>query len=159
MYVFVSSPYVFKQAVYRGFQNTAFAAIDIWAGQQTCWFADPEGIKIITADRHIFPESVAEYEALDVFGGNLLSTEGPDWKRHRSVAMSSFNEVSSSHVISKYSSNSDTPNVALVWSESLRIINDWFEQLDVIGPDATVNLVPAIAQVRSSPRICEGRLK
>jgi cytochrome P450 len=123
--------YAGKFSPYRKFRATAFATVEVWAARSTFWFADHEAIKLITADRHIFQKDVAEYEILNFFGGNLVSAEGSDWKRHRSVAMSAFNEA----------------NVALVWSEGLRIINEWFEQLDAIGPDVTADILPVMAQV------------
>ena len=84
-----------RYPAYRKFRATAFATVEVWAARSTFWFADHEAIKLITADRHIFQKDVAEYEILNFFGGNLVSAEGSDWKRHRSVAMSAFNEASS----------------------------------------------------------------
>ncbi|KAH0826717.1 cytochrome P450 [Lanmaoa asiatica] len=37
-------------------------------------------------------------------------------------------------------------NVALVWSESLRVVNEWFEQLDSAGPDVTVDVLLPMTQ-------------
>ncbi|KAG6377342.1 hypothetical protein JVT61DRAFT_15133 [Boletus reticuloceps] len=59
------------------------------------WLADPEALKIVTSDRHTFQKDTTHYEMLNFCGGNLISLEGADWKRHRSVAMSAFNEASS----------------------------------------------------------------
>ncbi|KAG8216942.1 cytochrome P450 [Butyriboletus roseoflavus] len=37
-------------------------------------------------------------------------------------------------------------NIALVWSESFRVVNEWFEQLDIDGPDMTVDMLPSMTQ-------------
>ena len=39
-------------------------------------------------------------------------------------------------------------NVALVWSEALRVISEWFEQIDATGHDVTVDILPPMEQVR-----------
>ena len=49
---------------------------------------------LVTSDRHIFQKDVAKYVVLNLGGANLASAEESDWKRHRSVAMSAFNEAS-----------------------------------------------------------------
>lgn len=79
---------------YEKFGATSFASVWISTAQQFFWFADPEAIKIVVSDRHTFQKDVAQYEIINIYGGNLISTEGSDWKRHRSVAMSAFNEAS-----------------------------------------------------------------
>ncbi|KAF8437972.1 cytochrome P450 [Boletus edulis BED1] len=38
-------------------------------------------------------------------------------------------------------------NIALVWSEALRITNEWFEQLDAVGPEISVDLLPPMGQI------------
>ena len=83
-----------RHLVYRKFRVTSFASVEVSAAQQTFWIADAEAIKLVTSDRHIFKKDVAEYEVLNFGGANLVSVKESDWKRHRSVAMSAFNEAS-----------------------------------------------------------------
>jgi hypothetical protein len=37
---------------------------------------------------------LVQYEPLNIYGPNIVGTDGTDWKRHRTVANSAFNEVS-----------------------------------------------------------------
>ncbi|KAJ6628016.1 cytochrome P450 [Mycena sp. CBHHK59/15] len=57
-----------------------------------------------------------QYEALNFYGQNLVGTEGADWKRHRKVAKPAFNEAGN----------------AFVWMETIRVINEWFMELDAV---------------------------
>lgn len=34
-----------------------------------------------------------QYELISIYGHNIIGTEGAEWKRHRDVARSAFNEV------------------------------------------------------------------
>ncbi|KAF8556843.1 cytochrome P450 [Imleria badia] len=116
--------------VYKKFRVTSFASVDLPGARTTFWIADAEAIKRVTSDRYTFQKDAVEYEMINFCGGSLLSAKESDWKRHRSVAMSAFNEA----------------NVALVWSEALRVMNEWFEQLDATGHDITTDLLPHITQ-------------
>jgi hypothetical protein len=93
-----------------------------------------------------------QYEGLNVYGPNIVSTEGPDWKRHRAVARSAFNEVRTStllgYVIQLVVSGGQANN-GLVWAESIRVINEWFNHLDNSDPSKlTFGTVPIMTQVR-----------
>ncbi|KAF8437970.1 cytochrome P450 [Boletus edulis BED1] len=123
--------YAAKFSLYKKFGATNFASVDLLQAQPIFWLADPEALKIVTSDRHTFQKDITQYEILNFCGGNLISLEGTDWKRHRSVSMSAFNEA----------------NIALVWSEALRIINEWFEQLDAVGSDVSVDLLLPMGQI------------
>ena len=85
--------------MYKKFGATSFAAVRISAAQQFFWLADPDAVKLVVSDRHTFQKDVVEYQILNIYGGNVVSVEGSDWKRHRSVAMSAFNEASSLSLI------------------------------------------------------------
>ena len=100
--------------VYRKFGATSFASVRISAAQQLFWFADPEAVKIVASDRHTFQKDIVSYEMINFYGGNVVSVEGSNWKRHRSVAMSAFNEAST-YPIYHYLSNLGTRQM-LRWS-------------------------------------------
>ncbi|KAH0826710.1 hypothetical protein J3R83DRAFT_5106 [Lanmaoa asiatica] len=87
--------YAGKFSLYRKFGATCFASARISAAQPLFWLADPEAIKLVVSDRHTFQKDVVQYEIISIYGGNLVSVEESNWKRHRSVAMSAFNEASS----------------------------------------------------------------
>lgn len=46
----------------------------------------------ITTRRTDFPKPLQMYRALDIYGKNLVSTEGADWRMHRKLAAPSFGE-------------------------------------------------------------------
>lgn len=54
--------------------------------------ADAEAITQITTRRNDFPKPLEMYGALDIYGKNLVSTEGPDWRVHRKLVAPSFGE-------------------------------------------------------------------
>lgn len=81
-------------SVYKKFGATSFASVFISPAQPFFWLADPEALKIVASDRHTFQKDVVQYEIINIYGANLVSVEASDWKRHRSVAMSAFNEAS-----------------------------------------------------------------
>lgn len=54
--------------------------------------ADAEAVTQITTRRNDFPKPLEMYGALDIYGKNLVSTEGADWRKHRKLAAPSFGE-------------------------------------------------------------------
>ena len=58
----------------------------------TVLVADPALTKQITSSRQHYPKLTDLYTMLDIYGANLLTTEGPVWKRHRQVTSPSFSE-------------------------------------------------------------------
>jgi cytochrome P450 len=46
----------------------------------------------ITTRRADFPRPLEMYKSLDIYGKNLVSTEGADWRKHRKLAAPSFGE-------------------------------------------------------------------
>ena len=75
----------------------------------------------LTGRRQDFLKPVEIYAIVDIFGPSILTTEGPEWKRHRKIVAPAFSEKSNS----------------LVWKESLRqsagMLKVW-SQLDGNGP-------------------------
>ncbi|KAJ2905525.1 hypothetical protein MKZ38_005169 [Zalerion maritima] len=72
-----------------------------------------EAIHQITSRRENFPKNTRDYKILEVFGRNVVTTEGLLWRMHRKVTSASFNEK----------------NTALVWDETIRqtqgLIRHW----------------------------------
>jgi len=93
-----------------------------------------------------------QYEVINIYGDNIVGTEGPNWKRHRAVAKPAFNEVSPLFL---FSSSIDLytvqANNAFVWSETIRVISEWFYQIDASQEKQqkvpTVDLVADLTQV------------
>ncbi|KAF2028748.1 cytochrome P450 monooxygenase-like protein [Setomelanomma holmii] len=57
-----------------------------------CFVADAEAMTQITTRRTDFPKPLEMYRALDIYGKNLVSTEGADWRMHRKLVAPSFGE-------------------------------------------------------------------
>lgn len=66
--------------------------------------ADAAVIDQITNRRNAFPKPIEVYGSLDLYGKNVVSTEGQLWKHHRKTVSPPFNEK----------------NNRLVWLESIR---------------------------------------
>ena len=65
--------------------------------------ADPEAMVQITTRRNDFPKPIEIYGSVDLFGKNVVSTEGSIWRHHRKITSPPFTEK----------------NNHLVWQESL----------------------------------------
>jgi cytochrome P450 len=61
----------------------------------------PELINQLTQRRESFPKDIALYGVLDMFGRNVLTTEGTLWRLHRKVTSASFNEKNAAHTFSE----------------------------------------------------------
>ncbi|KAH7337404.1 cytochrome P450 [Rhizoctonia solani] len=54
--------------------------------------SDPDALKQIFASRSPFKKHAYDYRALTIFGRNLLSAEGDEWRRQRRIAAPVFSE-------------------------------------------------------------------
>ncbi|KIW00139.1 uncharacterized protein PV09_08317 [Verruconis gallopava] len=64
---------------------------------------DADVISQICARRNDFPKPIEVYAIMDIYGKNVVTVEGSEWRRHRKITGAQFNEKSNS----------------LVWKESL----------------------------------------
>ncbi|TFK26968.1 cytochrome P450 [Coprinopsis marcescibilis] len=88
--------------------------------------ADPVAIKHITTSRARFPKPVAAYRLLNVYGENIISTEGDKWKMFRKISAPAFSDR----------------NNRLVWDETVRIVSELFS--DVWGDKDSVSVDHAV---------------
>ncbi|KAJ7634646.1 cytochrome P450 [Roridomyces roridus] len=110
---------------YNKYGSTALGSVLPWGATPTLWLADAQAIKAITCDVSVFEKDVEAYEVLHVYGRSMIGTEGAEWKRHRRVAGSAFNEGIN----------------ALAWMETTRILKEWTEELDSqVGSNGTISL-------------------
>jgi hypothetical protein len=72
-------------------------------GRNSVFVADPEATTQITTRRNDFPKPIEIYGSVDLFGKNVVSTEGSIWRHHRKITSPPFTEK----------------NNHLVWQESL----------------------------------------
>ncbi|KAI0860075.1 cytochrome P450 [Xylaria cubensis] len=54
--------------------------------------ANPQVIDQVTSRREDFPKALESYKILSLFGDNILSTEGNEWRLHRKLTAPTFNE-------------------------------------------------------------------
>ncbi|EXJ73663.1 uncharacterized protein A1O5_03425 [Cladophialophora psammophila CBS 110553] len=79
--------------------------------------ADPAVITQITTRRNDFPKPTAIYRSVDIYGKNVVSTEGSIWRQHRKATSPPFTEK----------------NNHLVWAESIDQASDMLASW--VGPD------------------------
>jgi cytochrome P450 len=58
----------------------------------TAFVADADVITQVAARRNDFPKPLEMYSRLDIYGKNLVATEGAEWRMHRKLAAPSFGE-------------------------------------------------------------------
>ncbi|CAK7202560.1 hypothetical protein SEUCBS139899_005284 [Sporothrix eucalyptigena] len=61
----------------------------------------PAAIHEITSRREHFPKATDHYSILEMFGRNILTTEGSVWRFHRKATSASFNEKNAAHTFSE----------------------------------------------------------
>lgn len=104
--MFSEWPYVEGYEPFRKLGTDTFLAIS--AGSCSFWTCDPDVISQITPRRMDFPKPLELYRVLDIYGINVVTTEGMQWRQHRKVVAPAFNEKSNE----------------LAWEESLRVAQE-----------------------------------
>lgn len=94
--------------VFRRFRTSLLASFDFKFGKLYYWTCDADTIKRIISDPQTFQKDLGpvshshkrtvlvwcvQYVTLEVFGPNLVTKEGDDWRRHHKIAAPAFNEV------------------------------------------------------------------
>ena len=80
-----------------------------------CFVADAEVITQITTRRNDFPKPLEMYTRLDIYGKNLVSTEGSDWRMHRKMTVPSFGERNNQLVFNETLHH--TQSLLRLWSQ------------------------------------------
>lgn len=78
--------------------------LTVGSGGSTLYTCEPAVISQITTRRNDFPKPIHIYQSLDIYGKNVVSTEGHIWRQHRKATSPPFTEK----------------NNVLVWKESIR---------------------------------------
>jgi cytochrome P450 len=78
--------------LYDPFMKFGDTFIVVSSSRNIVWTAEPEVIHQITQRRDDFPKPLESYEVLNIYGRNILSTEGIEWKKHRKITSPGFNE-------------------------------------------------------------------
>ncbi|KAI0189453.1 cytochrome P450 [Astrocystis sublimbata] len=87
------------------------AFVVVTPGRNWLYVADPEALVDIFRRRTDFPRCLELTEILNVFGPNIATVDGPQWKAQRKLTASCFNE----------------PNNEIVWSETLLLAQDMLQ--------------------------------
>ncbi len=61
----------------------------------------PNAIHQITSRREHFPKSTGHYSILEIYGRNIVTTEGAVWRFHRKATSASFNEKNAAHTFAE----------------------------------------------------------
>ncbi|KAI9438702.1 cytochrome P450 [Lactarius indigo] len=102
----------------------AFALASVLPTPKTIIFlADAAAIKEVTTARARFPKPVHLYSVVKVFGGNIVASEGEEWKRYRTITAPAFSER----------------NTRLVWDETSRIVLDLFDNVWGDNPEIVLD--------------------
>jgi cytochrome P450 len=81
--------------------------------------ASPDMAKTIIANKTTFPKNQVIWQASNVYGPHIASTESDEWKIHRKIAAPSFSEK----------------NNRLVHDQTVKFCNELFQQLDAQPPE------------------------
>ncbi|KAF8730610.1 hypothetical protein AX14_005373 [Amanita brunnescens Koide BX004] len=97
-------------SLFKKYGSTCLSSVLFWSSTPVYFVADADAFRSLNNERRLFEKVIDAYEPLNVYGKNIVSTTGSEWKKHRAVAKNAFNEA----------------NNAYVWSETCRIVNQWF---------------------------------
>ncbi|KAM3075205.1 hypothetical protein ACMFMG_007345 [Clarireedia jacksonii] len=107
---------------YEPFAKTGDTLLIVSPGLIIAYISNAEATHQIATRREAFPKPLTSYKILEIFGRNVLTTEGIEWKQHRKITSPSFTEK----------------NNASVFAESCRqtkgMLRKW------LGPDSSGNV-------------------
>ncbi|KFY26979.1 hypothetical protein V493_03762 [Pseudogymnoascus sp. VKM F-4281 (FW-2241)] len=89
------------------------------------WIADADVIHQVTSRQVAFPKPIKDYKVLDIYGRNVVTTEGPEWRMHRKATAPGFNEKNNSLVF--------TESVA----QAQGMVRKWMDGSDTSSPTLT----------------------
>ncbi|KAG8812952.1 hypothetical protein FRC17_001739, partial [Serendipita sp. 399] len=81
-----------KYSAFRDAKQDIISAVSEDFSSPTIFIADADVAQEVMANRHRFVKPVELYDVLNLFGQNVLATEGEQWRIHRKIAAPSFTE-------------------------------------------------------------------
>ncbi|QRW25090.1 cytochrome P450 family protein [Rhizoctonia solani] len=111
----------------------AYMQVAVDNSRPNIYIADPQAIKSITMQKQRFTKDLEKVgEVVGMYGHNLASVEGDDWKRHRRETQRAFNEK----------------NIRMVWSETEGVMNSLFEVWDKLNTtEVRISDVPDMTEM------------
>ncbi|KAI9649461.1 hypothetical protein NHQ30_002037 [Ciborinia camelliae] len=91
------------ELLYDPFAKTGDAFLIVSPGSVLGFVANAEAIHQITSRREAFPKPLASYRILEIFGRNIITTEGIEWREHRKISSPSFTEKNNALVFAESS--------------------------------------------------------
>lgn len=108
-----------KREPFDYFKSDAFLIVS--PQRISLFVADPEAISQITTRRNDFPKPIQFYHSVDIYGKNVVSTEGQVWRHHRKITSPPFTEK----------------NNHMVWTESLHqarsMVESWLSPKEKVS--------------------------
>lgn len=101
-FILLQFTFDYRYAVFKRVGHDTFLTVS--PGGITLYTCEPAVISQITTRRNDFPKPTHIYTSLDIYGKNVVTTEGQVWRQHRKTTSSPFTEK----------------NNVLVWEESIR---------------------------------------
>ncbi|QSZ36489.1 hypothetical protein DSL72_006369 [Monilinia vaccinii-corymbosi] len=80
------------ELLYDPFAKIGDAFLLVSPGAVLGFISNAEAAHQITSRRDAFPKPLASYRILDIFGRNIITTEGIEWREHRKIFSPSFTE-------------------------------------------------------------------
>ncbi|KAI9197172.1 cytochrome P450 [Polychytrium aggregatum] len=80
-----------KHESFEELKSDVFAVVNTWSAYVT--IADADLIKEAASRRVEIPKPTQEYRAFNIFGSNILTTEGDEWRKHRKIVSPHFSET------------------------------------------------------------------
>ena len=72
---------------------------------------------------------MSRYKPLTIFGPNIVASDGEEWKKYRKITAPAFSEVCPELRPSLNPDYDRQRNNKLVWGETIRIMNDLFDNV------------------------------
>ncbi|KAI1163350.1 cytochrome P450 [Nemania serpens] len=108
---------------YRSHLEMGDAYVQVTPGRNWLYLCSPESLLEVFRRRSDFPRPLELYDLLNIFGSNLATVDGQQWKKQRKITASCFNDSTSE----------------VVWAESLALATDmlkFWSSKDAVGSTA-----------------------
>ncbi|KAB8294857.1 hypothetical protein EYC80_006818 [Monilinia laxa] len=89
------------ELLYDPFAKHGDALLIVSPGSVLGFISNAEAIQQITSRRDAFPKPLASYSILEIFGRNIVTTEGIEWRKHRKISSPSFTEKNNALVFAE----------------------------------------------------------
>lgn len=89
------------ELLYDPFAKHGDAFLTVSPGSVLGFISNAEAIHQITSRRDAFPKPLASYRILEIFGRNIITTEGIQWREHRKISSPSFTEKNNALVFAE----------------------------------------------------------